>query len=36
MLEIIDGVGEYLIRHGIANIAELIGSLNTHPLEEGH
>ena len=36
MLEIIDGIGEYLVRHGIANIAELIGSLNTHPSEEGH
>ena len=36
MLEIIDGIGEYLIRHGIANIAELIGSLNTYPSEEDH
>jgi dihydroorotate dehydrogenase (NAD+) catalytic subunit len=28
-IEIIDGIGDYLIRHGIEKIAELIGSLNT-------
>jgi dihydroorotate dehydrogenase (NAD+) catalytic subunit len=36
VLEIIDGIREYLIRHEIADIAELIGSLNIHPSEEGH
>jgi dihydroorotate dehydrogenase (NAD+) catalytic subunit len=34
MLEIIDGIREYLVRHGIADVAELIGSLNTHPSAE--
>jgi dihydroorotate dehydrogenase (NAD+) catalytic subunit len=29
MLMILDGIEEYLIRHKMANIAELIGSLNT-------
>jgi dihydroorotate dehydrogenase (NAD+) catalytic subunit len=32
VLKILDGIGEYLIRHKIANIAELIGSLDTDPL----
>jgi dihydroorotate dehydrogenase (NAD+) catalytic subunit len=30
VLKILDGIEEYLIRHKMANIAELIGSLNTH------
>jgi hypothetical protein len=30
-MEILDGIEEYLIRHRIGNIAELIGSLVTHP-----
>ncbi len=34
-MEILDGIEEYLIRHRIGNIAELIGSLDTHPDAEG-
>jgi dihydroorotate dehydrogenase (NAD+) catalytic subunit len=30
VLKILDGIEEYLFRHKMANIAELIGSLNTH------
>ena len=30
-MEILDGLKEYLIRHRIGNIAELIGSLVTNP-----
>ncbi|TSA47984.1 MAG: dihydroorotate dehydrogenase [Deltaproteobacteria bacterium] len=30
VLKILDGMGEYLVRHKMVNIAELIGSLNTH------
>ena len=30
-MEILDGIEEYLVRHRIGNIAELIGSLEIHP-----
>ena len=36
VLKILDGIGEYLIRHKMVNIAELIGSLNIPLPEEGH
>jgi dihydroorotate dehydrogenase (NAD+) catalytic subunit len=34
-MEILDGIEEYLVRHRIGNIAELIGSLDMHPDAEG-
>ncbi len=34
-IEIIDGIGNYLRRHGIGKITELIGSLNTEQAGEG-
>lgn len=33
-VEIIDGISDYLIRHGMGSIGELIGSLNTNPPAE--
>lgn len=34
--KIIDGIGKYLSRHRMKHIAELIGSLDTRPAEEGY
>ncbi|MCE5281384.1 MAG: dihydroorotate dehydrogenase [Deltaproteobacteria bacterium] len=34
-MEILEGIGRYLDRHGIAGVAELIGSLDTEPDRKG-
>ena len=34
-MEILDGIVDYMIRHGIGDITELIGSLNTNQAGEG-
>jgi dihydroorotate dehydrogenase (NAD+) catalytic subunit len=34
-MEILEGIGRYLDRHGISGIAELIGSLDTSPEGKG-